>query len=357
MGTDDKRGDGREQKPVIKKEFKKEKSWKRNASKRCRPRHQRREAHWTTTYRNKNLLMLMEALQTSTFYYKASQDALFQSLGQSVLDYYECFKSMMEIMVSLDLRVHDDEGILEAVAVDHGEDVASLFATKVDEYRCSSSWTQTIVFMKMRGRRNSYPPTLHDANTFLQGYNPKKAAMVAGDKQKLGITFVNNGNGKKYDGPECGRCGYQHATKACCATRHFAGTMLHVEEFYKDKEISSDDDENNSSSSCPSILQKNASKSSSDESSSDCSLDSSLTEQFDRRFYHGSSGEHLEGEAFGTLGSEDSDQVSKMVLCLESSDETTQFMFLNRDERRLKLLVGFFSTVSQLSMYSPIQSC
>ena len=233
MGTDDKRGDGREQKPVIKKEFKKEKSWKRNASKRCRPRRQRREAHWTTTYRNKNLLKLLEALQTSTFYYKASQDALFQSLGQSVLDYYECFKSMMEIMVSLDLRVHDDEGILEAVAVDHGEDVASLFATKVDEYRCSSSWTQTIVFMKMRGRRNSYPPTLHDANTFLQGYNPKKAAMVAGDKQKLGITFVNNGNGKKYDGPECGRCGYQHATKACCATRHFDGTMLHVEEFYK----------------------------------------------------------------------------------------------------------------------------
>jgi hypothetical protein len=94
---------------------------------------------WETTYQSKDLVMLLQILKTTTFYYKPSQEPILnlligkrdfmrvrQKKGQTIVEYHESMKAMIETMESLNLSIHEDEGILEVIAKEHGEDPALL---------------------------------------------------------------------------------------------------------------------------------------------------------------------------------------------------------------------------------------
>ena len=87
----------------------------------------------------------------------------------------------------------------------------------------------------------------------------------------------------------------------------------HIGTFYKEAGQADSNEENSldSEATPPSV---NENVSSSDESDRGSSLIGSMMEEFNRRFYHDSEDEGADqGEAFATVGSEDSDEVSNRV--------------------------------------------
>ena len=105
--------------------------------------------------------------------------------------------------------------------------------------------------------------------------------------------------------------------------------MLHIGAFYEEAGQEDSDEENSLDS---------EGVSSSAESDGDSSSIGSLMEEFNRRFYHGSEDEVAnQGEAFATVDSEDSEEVSNQVFAyLDLSTDMPQFMFLTNGERRPK---------------------
>lgn len=76
-------------------------------------------------------------------------------------------------------------------------------------------------------------------------------------------------------------------------------------------------------------------------------------EEFNYCFYYSSEDEGADqGEAFVTVDSEDSDEVSNQVFdYLDLSNDVTQFMFLSNRERRPKSAVEEYTRSADHSLY------
>jgi len=115
-----------------------------------------------------------------------------QKKGQTIVECHESMKAMMETIELLNLSIHKDEGILEMIAKEHGEDPASLTLQQIVDFMgegkermlamqflLGADERYADVLEKARldyltNKTNSFPKTVQDCFVLLKGFNPKR---------------------------------------------------------------------------------------------------------------------------------------------------------------------------------------
>mmetsp|Transcript_44168 Transcript_44168/g.92862 ORF Transcript_44168/g.92862 Transcript_44168/m.92862 type:complete len:151 (-) Transcript_44168:248-700(-) len=114
---------------------------------------------------------------------------LCQNKNQSVVDYYEKYIPVKEVCETLEVKVHDDPGLVKIIAKEQGKNVVNLSAAEKeammdigrermmgihlfmgsDRERYGSA-INNFKHAYLMDKKNPYPKTLHDSYTLLKGW-------------------------------------------------------------------------------------------------------------------------------------------------------------------------------------------
>jgi hypothetical protein len=243
---------------------------------------------YNTVQKTKDGIGLIKIIKSISFNYRAHQEPvvaldavkyelykLTQEKHQTVQEYYDTFKNMVNVNAELGAKIGGNLGLLEILAMEAGTTVESLTSAETAEYSTRGKGRYLAIQMLMSSDRNQfggliedlpndyltknnkYPQTMGECFTLLNRWsrNPRNVpgaitpnnfgmAFVHDDDEN-GDTLVTNGEAV------CTRCGRNnHTVEQCRARYHHDGTVLFMEEYdddvnhdsYSDNDDTLDDD-------------------------------------------------------------------------------------------------------------------